>query len=116
MFYEDQKPPHVEFPLDLDLLPLVLAGIEAAQPGDAPLEIWRPHLDDLVGPTSALRPRPKLRAAPWPPVVRRVLEATDEPKRLRDVLVAVSQGGAATASDALRALEVLLAGGLVALQ
>jgi serine/threonine-protein kinase len=118
MFYADQKPPHVEFPLDLDLLPLLLAGIEAAQPGDLPLEAWRPYLDTIVGPASAFRPRPKLRDAPWPPVVRRLLDATDEPKCVRDVIGAVSQGGggAATASDALRALEVLIAGGLLALQ
>ena len=114
-FYADQTPPHVEFPLELDLPALVLAGVEAAQPGDAPMEAWRPRLDEVVGPASTVRPRPKLRAAPWPPLVKRLLEVTDEPRRVREVLAASALAGGATASDALRALEVLLVGGLVTL-
>ncbi|HEY3817452.1 MAG TPA: protein kinase [Polyangiaceae bacterium] len=113
-FYAEQRPPHVEFPLDLEPLPLVMAGIEASQPGDAPLQSWRARLDVIVGPASTVRPRPVLRQAAWPTTVRRVLDATDEPKRVRDVLTAVAQGGGATADDALRALEVLLIAGLVA--
>jgi eukaryotic-like serine/threonine-protein kinase len=113
-FYVDQRPPHVEFPLDLDLLPLLVSGVEAAQPGDGPLEAWRSRLDVVLVPSSRLRP--KLRAAPWPPLVKRVLDAVDAPKRVRDVLAIAAQDGAATASDALRALEILLAADLVAVQ
>ena len=36
-FYTDQTAPHVEFPLELELPALILAGIEAAEPGAAPL-------------------------------------------------------------------------------
>jgi eukaryotic-like serine/threonine-protein kinase len=115
-FYADQKPPHVEFPLDLDLPPLVLAGVEAAEPGDAPMQAWRSRLDEVVGPASTVRPRPRLRAAAWPTIVRRVIDATDEPRRVREILAVTAQGGGATASDALRALEILLVGGLVATQ
>lgn len=115
-FYADQKPPHVEFPLDLELPALVLAGIEAAEPGDAPMQAWRSRLDQVVGPASTLHPRPRIRAAAWPPLVRRVIDATSEPKRLREVLALTAQGGGATASDSLRALEILLIGSLVAMQ
>ncbi|MGD0524269.1 MAG: serine/threonine-protein kinase [Polyangiaceae bacterium] len=114
IFYAEQKPPHVEFPLDLELLPLVMAGMETAQPGDAPLQAWRARLDVTIGPASTMRPRPKLREAAWPPTVKRVLDATDEPKRVRDMLTTVAQGGGTTANDALRALEVLLIAGLIA--
>jgi serine/threonine-protein kinase len=112
-FYADQKPPHVEFPLDLDLLPLVMSGMEVAQPGDLPLQAWRARFDVTIGPPSAIRPRPVLREAAWPITVKRVLDATEGPKRVRDMLTVVAQGGGATASDALRALEVLLIAGLV---
>ena len=115
-FYAEQKPPHVEFPLDLDLLPLVMAGIETSRPGDTPLQAWRARLDVTIGPASTIRPRPRLRDAAWPATVKRVLDATDEPKRVRDMLTLVAQGGGATANDALRALEVLLIAGLVTIQ
>ena len=115
-FYAEQKPPHVEFPLDLDLLPLIMAGIETSRPGDAPLQTWRARLDVTIGPASTVRPRPRLRDASWPATVKRVLDATDEPKRVRDMLTVVAQGGGATANDALRALEVLLMAGLITIQ
>jgi serine/threonine-protein kinase len=115
-FYSEQKPPHVEFPLDLDLLPLVMAGIETSRPGDAPLQTWRSRLDVTIGPASTVRPRPRLREAAWPATVKRVLEAADEPKTVREILTAVAQGGGATANDALRALEVLLIAGLLSIQ
>jgi serine/threonine-protein kinase len=113
-YFGGHASPHVEFPLELELPPLVLAGVEAAQPGDAPIEKWRARLDDVIGPATTLRP--KLRTAPWPPLVKWLFEATDEPAPLRNVLDAVARTGGATASDALRALEILLAGKLLAWQ
>jgi hypothetical protein len=115
-FYAGQTAPHVEFPLDLELPALILAGVEAAQPGDAPLEAWRSRLDSVVGPATTLRP--KLRAAAWPPLMRRVLELTDEPNTVRTLLTAMAQGGPTPvgASDVLRALDVLLIGKLLVWQ
>jgi hypothetical protein len=112
-FYPDQKPPHVEFPLDLDLPPLVMAGVEAAQPGDAPLRAWRSRFDVMIETSGARGLRPKLRSNSWPPVLKRVLDAAVPPKRVRDLLATVAQAGGATANDALRALDVLLIAGLV---
>jgi len=111
-YYEGQTAPHVEFPLELDLPALMIAGLEAAQPGDAPLDAFRPRLDAVVGPATTMRP--KLRAAAWPPLVKRLFEVTDDPKPLREVLTTMTHGGSATANDVLRALQILLAGKLVA--
>jgi serine/threonine-protein kinase len=110
-FYGEQSPPHVEFPLELDLLPIVLAGMEAALPGDVPLDSWRNRLGATVAPTGA---NAKLAAAPWPALAKRVLDLADAgPKSLRDVLAAATQGGAATPSEVLRVVEVLSTAKLV---
>jgi serine/threonine-protein kinase len=111
-FYGGQAAPHVEFPLELELLPLVLAGIEIAEPGDAPVQKWRSRYGDVIGP--ATTHRPKLRGAAWPPVAKRFLDAAVEPAPLRDVLATLGGAGGTTPADALRALEVLLAGKLLA--
>ena len=50
-FYRGQLAPHVEFPLDLDLPGLMIAGLEAAHPGETPLEMWRDRLDKTLGPS-----------------------------------------------------------------
>jgi serine/threonine-protein kinase len=113
-FYAGQTAPHVEFPLELDLPALLVAGMDAAQPGDAPLEGWRDRLDRTIAPAATLRP--KLMAAAWPPIVKRLLDAADEPRPLREVLAVCAPGGGATASDALRVIEVLLAGKVLVLR
>jgi hypothetical protein len=113
-YFEGQAAPHVEFPLDLDVPPLLIAGVEASQPGDAPFEKWRSRLDDMIGPVATLRPR--LRQAAWPPLAKRLLAAAEEPVSLREILAQTARGGEATASDALRTLEVLLAGRMLALR
>lgn len=113
-YYADQTAPHVEFPLDLDPLPLLFAGIEAAMPGDAPLDEWRPRLDVVVSPGTSARPR--LRGASWPSLARRVLEFVDRPRTIRELLVATAHGGATTGNDVLRALQVLLAAELLTLK
>ena len=104
-FYTEQKPPHVEFPLELELLPLVVAGMEAALPGDLALDSWRNRLDASVSPSTGAPA--KLAAATWPALAKRVLDTVDGLKPVRDVLAAVTQGGAATASEVLRVIEVL---------
>jgi serine/threonine-protein kinase len=109
-FYAGQTAPHVEFPLDLEVPPLIVAGLEAAYPGETPLAMWRGRLDAPVAPTDAT---PRLQSASWPPVARRVLEAVDQPRPLRDLLAILAGDGKTNANDVLRALEVLAAAGLV---
>ena len=55
----------------------------------------------------------KLRDAAWPAVARRVLELVDRPRKIREVLAAAAPAATSTASDVLRALEVLSAAALV---
>ncbi|MBV9945385.1 MAG: serine/threonine protein kinase, partial [Myxococcales bacterium] len=111
-YFAGHTAPHVEFPLDLDLLPLVVAGVEAASPSDGAVDRWRARYGHVLVPLSGARPR--LRSAAWPPLVKRLLEVLDAPMPLRDVLTTMAQAGATTAGEVLRALEVLLIAKLVA--
>jgi serine/threonine-protein kinase len=114
-FYRGQTAPHVEFPLDLDLPTLMLAGLEAAKPGDAPMDEHRNHLDRLV----ALRAAPSddlatsLEDVVWPALVSRVQSLLKQPTKLRDVLKGAARTGGLSAGDVLRCLEILYAAGLV---
>jgi serine/threonine protein kinase len=105
-FYSGQTAPHVEFPLALELPPLLIAGLEAAEPGDAPLASWRDRFEDWLVPVDSASAR--LRDASWTPLMRRLLDIVSTPKTLRDVLAWIAQDGIGTASDALRALQVLI--------
>jgi serine/threonine protein kinase len=113
-FYRGQQAPHVEFPLDLDLPGLMLAGVEAAYPAETPLETWRDRLDKTIGPSGEVRKG--LAGVAWPTLVARVLSITAAPKPVRELLkVGARAGGTASSSDVLRALDVLLAAKLVKL-
>jgi serine/threonine-protein kinase len=47
-FYRGQTAPHVEFPLDLALPPLLLAGLNSVDPTGAALAQWTPRIEDAV--------------------------------------------------------------------
>jgi eukaryotic-like serine/threonine-protein kinase len=110
--YKGHAVPHVEFPLDLELPGILLAGVEAARPGDAPIDAWRGRMDSVIGPAATARPR--LAAAAWPPLVRRAIDSVQRSGTVRDAVAAICRGSDATANDALRALEILLAARLAA--
>ena len=112
-FYRGHTAPHVEFPLDLDLPSLMLAGLEAAKPGDAPMEDHRHQLDRVVAGQPAQDDRVMLGGVIWPPVVARVQTLVRTPTTLRDVLKAAARTVGLTAGDVLRGLEILHAAGLV---
>jgi hypothetical protein len=106
-FYAGQTAPHVEFPLDLELPALLIAGLEAAEPGEVPVAFWRDRLDHVIAPAPA--PSPKLSQAAWPPAVKWLLQFVTAPRSLREILSTIAQqGGTATASEALRGVEVLV--------
>jgi serine/threonine-protein kinase len=111
-YYLSPSAPSVEFPLDLDLPPLLLAGLEVAQPNDTPLLAFRPHLDAVLGP--ATPPRPRLRNIAWPRVMMRTLEAASEPRALREVVAVVTRGAEFPANDVLRTVQILVAARLLA--
>lgn len=111
-FYRGQTAPRVEFPLDLDLPTLMLAGLEASQPLETPMEQFRGQLDSLLEPGVGDHLQ-SLSGMTWPPLVQRVLSLVSAPKPLREVLKAAARVGQFTAGDVLRALEILLAAQLV---
>ncbi len=107
-FYRGGSAKHVEFPLELDLPTLMLAGLESAMPSESPLDRYRNRLDEVLAPS-----KPTLGDMTWPPPVQRLLSIVTSPKPLREVLKAATRTGASTAGDALRAIEILLAAGAV---
>lgn len=111
-FFAGQTAPHVEFPLDLEVVPLIVAGVEAVESNDTTLVKWRTRYDDVVAP--APTPSPKMRGAPWPPLYRNIIDVVDKPKPLREVLSTMAQSGATTANEVLRALQILLIAKVVA--
>ncbi len=112
-FYRGQTAPQVEFPLDLDLASLMLAGIETAKPGDMLLPESRADLDRTLAPATP-REDGTYDDVPWPPSVERVIEMTREPTTLRDVLQSVAKQGSLTSGDVIRAIDILMAAGLLA--
>lgn len=112
-FYKHQRAAHVEFPLDIDLPSLILAGMEAAVPGETALEKYRGRLHDVVGPGP--RDRAKLAATRWPPQVAAVEALARRPRRLSELLSDATRGGQNTAGSVLRVLEILIAARVVAL-
>jgi hypothetical protein len=113
-YYSGQTAPHVEFPLDLELPPLILAGMGAAQPGDTPVRRWRDLLDATLAPGDAQAQ--SLRAAPWPIAARRSLDAVDRPLAVRTLIATLTRDPATGGADEiLRAVEVLLLARLLTL-
>ena len=116
-FYRGHTAPHVEFPLDLDLPTLMLAGLEAARPGDAPMDEHRSHLDRTVFARALQDGADDLLTLDnviWPPIVSRVQSLVKQEAKLRDVLKAAARTGGLSTGDVLRGLEILHAAGLVA--
>jgi serine/threonine-protein kinase len=111
-FYRGHTAPHVEFPLDLALPELMLAGLETAKPGDSILAEHRPNLDRLVGPARTDRGA-RLADAAWPRPVAAVLDLLREPLPLRELLQVAARQATVSTGDVLRAIEILIAGGLV---
>jgi hypothetical protein len=111
-FYRGQTSPPVEFPLDLELPALMLAGLEASRPGESPIEEARGDLDRTLTPEQGGDDLFTMENIVWPPAVARILSLTRKPTTLRE-LIKVARGGGIEAGDTLRALEILLAAGLV---
>jgi eukaryotic-like serine/threonine-protein kinase len=111
-FYRGAQEKHVEFPLDLDLPSLMLAGLEVAAPNDAPLDALFPRLDHMIK-TSENGP-PGLVGVKWPMLVEQTLLACAPPRRLREALGAAVRASQASAADVARAIDVLLAAKLLA--
>ena len=110
-FYRGVLPARVEFPLELELADLMLAGLEVAQPSDAPVTMFQDHLGKRLRRTKRTG-SPKRRSVLPKPVVL-FLDTVGGGMELRQVMMRLSTTGALSASEALRAMQVAIALGLV---
>ena len=124
-FYRGHTAPHVEFPLDLELPALMLAGLETAKPGDTILAEHRSNLDRTLGPSLPRDGLYSFEGVTWPPSITAVMDLVRKPVTLREILQTAAKKGASlvpaqdgigplSTGDVLRAIEILLAAGLVA--
>jgi serine/threonine-protein kinase len=110
-FYRDVSPNRMEFPLDLDLAPLMLSGLETAFPDDAAVERHRDRMDDLLVGVEEVPDSMKLAA--WPPEVLKIVGAAGEGRTQRDILAALTAARLIDVPRALRAIDAACAAGLL---
>ena len=110
-FYRGQLPTRVEFPLELELADLMLAGLEVAQPSDAPVMMFENHLDKKL--RRARRESSSRRRGTLPRAVVLFLDALGSGMALRQVMMRLGTTGSLPAADALRAMQIAIALGLV---
>jgi eukaryotic-like serine/threonine-protein kinase len=113
-FYRGHTAPHVEFPLDLELPALMLAGLETAKPGDSVLAEHRVNLDRVLGPASRRDDSLPFEGVSWPEHVTAVQELVRWPVTLREALQAATKQPNLSTGDVLRSLEILMSARLVA--
>jgi serine/threonine-protein kinase len=110
-FYRGVSPHRVEFPLDLDLAPLMLAGAEAAISNDEALAAHHGMLDDLLVGVQDISD--SLRLAAWPPEVLKVVGAAGEGRPQRELVATLTAARMIDVASAVRAVEVACAAGLL---
>lgn len=114
-FYRGHTAPHIEFPLDLELPALMLAGLETAKPGEAIVAEHRSNLDRELSLSLPRDGLSLLEGVIWPPTVTSVIGVVERgPLTLRRVLQGAMKQGTLSMGDVLRAVEILLAADLVA--
>ena len=110
-FYRGVAPQRIDFRLDLDLADLMVAGLEHTETSEAVVERYRPELETVFAP---VRPPPQFAmAVNWPPAVLTLIGALGTGRKLSETLAALQTGRNVAAPDAIRALEIALAVGLV---
>ncbi len=110
-FYRGMVPTRVEFPLDLDLVPLMLVGTKAAYSDEAAVFHHRSMLDDLlVGITEV---PDTLKLAAWPPEILKVVGAAGEGRSEREIVSTLAGARLINMPSALRAIDVACAAGLL---
>jgi serine/threonine-protein kinase len=111
LFFRGVQPSRVEFPLSLDVPPLLLNAMEVAYPHDTPLIQSRAILARVLRPTAAVLQPGASRGLPET-LVRLIQAAGRQGLELRKVLLALSTSRQIGAPDALRAMYVGVALGL----
>jgi eukaryotic-like serine/threonine-protein kinase len=110
-FYRGVAPHRIEFPLDLDLAPLMHAGAEAAASDEQVVEAHKAGHDDLlVGEREVPE---SLRLAAWPPEVLKVVGAAGQGRSERELVTTLAAARLINIPAALRAIDVACAAGLL---
>jgi serine/threonine-protein kinase len=110
-FYRGVRPSRVDFRLDLDIPELMLAGLEDSVTNNA---VFQRHQDDLGRSYAPIRPGPShAMSVVWPPSILLLMGALGTGRKLNELLAALKSERNMEAHDALRALEIATAGGLV---
>jgi eukaryotic-like serine/threonine-protein kinase len=110
-FYRGVVPARVDFRLDLDIPELMLLGLELSTSEASLRERFRGAMRSLFVPIRP--PPPHALAVSWPSSVMTLVGALGTGRTLGEILSAVGSVNDMTDPDALRALEVALAGGIV---
>lgn len=105
IFYRGVRPTKLETALDLDLVPVMLAGIEVAFPGQTPIERHRANADRTLRRGG----RPVDRATVPRPILSLVEALGHGKMSLRHLTMRLSTSSVLAPPDALRALEVAIA-------
>ncbi len=110
-FFRGVQPSRVEFPLGLDVPPLLLAAMEVAYPNDTPLIQSRAILSRTLRPTPAVMQPGAAKGLPET-LVRLIQAAGRHGLELRKILLALSTSRQISAPDALRAMYIGVSLGL----
>jgi len=110
-FYRGVTPQRVDFRLDLEIPELMMAGLEEAVPDAYMVERHRNELDIMLVP---VRPPPAhAMVVGWPATVLLVMGSLGSGRKLGELLAALKSTRNVQPPEALRALEIAVAGQLV---
>lgn len=112
-FYRNETAPQVEFPLDLELPSLMLAGLETAEEPAARRATIERRLNVPLGPGAKDRGG-LAKEVGWPPICAFLLDACKSPVPLRLALERATKEAGASALEAFAAVELLVAANLLA--
>jgi eukaryotic-like serine/threonine-protein kinase len=104
-YHRGDTHPRVDFALDLEIVPLMLTGLEATRPDQSPTANFRSRLDHVVD-CRRMTPRDEDIVAAST-LVAKTAHLLGGPLRLREVLAHATSAGIGSTGDVLRALEVL---------
>ena len=110
-FYRGVSPNRVEFPLDLDLAPLMVAGHRAALSDEDVVRMHQDQMDDVLVGVEEIPDT--MRLAAWPPEVLKVVGAAGDGRAQRDIVGSLTAARLINVPAALRAIEVACVAGLL---
>ena len=110
-FYRGVTAAHIEFPLDLELVSLMMSGLALAITDDELMAAFASRSQDVLAGVVDLPDA--LRLTMWPPEVLKVVGAAGEGRTEREVIAALTAARLIDIPRALRAIDVACAVGLL---